>query len=102
MFTRSTKFGFAAVLVSFVSFASGCAVTEGSGVPSTETRPVATFDRLEIRSGVNARIEVDPTVTSTTLEIRGDDNLVRKVSTRVEGGQLIIDTGDTSVDPELP
>ena len=82
-------------LVAFAFAAiSGCAVTE--------QRAVSPFDRVEIRGGVHARIEVDPSVTVTTIDVKGDDNLVRKVRTRVDDGELTIDTGDLDVDPELP
>src|SRR5688572_5606547 len=83
------------------SFVSGCSVEEGSGVAGTETRTLSKrFERLEITT-VNARIEVDPTATGTTLVVNGDDNLIGRVRTRLEDGWLKVDTDD-DVDSKTP
>jgi hypothetical protein len=87
------------VLVSVAALVSGCYVDkeEGSGVLATETRVVGGFDRLEIDT-VNAKIAVDPSKASGTIEVKGDDNLVRRVRAHVESGKLIVDAGDEDVD----
>src|SRR5687767_12528292 len=46
MFSRWSTVGLSLVL----SLLSGCAGTEGSGVPSSEERVIGSFDRLEIRA----------------------------------------------------
>ena len=97
MNSRGWKVRMGLVLVSLACLVAGCAVEEGSGVSTTETRDVGGFDRLEINT-VNAKIAVDPTKPSGTIEVKGDDNLVKRVRTHVESGKLIVDAGDRDVD----
>jgi hypothetical protein len=83
------------------SFAAGCSVEEGSGIAATETRTISKrFERLEITT-VNARIEVDPTATGTTLVVNGDDNLLRRVRTTVDDDWLKVEVDD-DVDSKTP
>lgn len=96
-----SRFATLAVMASMMAFAAGCSSTPGNGVAASEKRTLTTpFGELEINT-VSARIVVDPTVTTTEIEVRGDSNLVPMVSTRVEGGKLIVNAGDGDVDPKL-
>jgi hypothetical protein len=77
-------------LVLGTAFLAGCSVTHGSGVVTTEQRAAASFEEIETRQ-VNVRVVVDPTATTKSLEVTGDDNLVPMVRTRNDGNRLVID-----------
>ncbi len=61
----------------------------GSGNIVSETREVATFDRLQV-SGGSIHI-VAKVGTPQSVSLQGDDDLLRYVVTRVEDGTLVID-----------
>jgi hypothetical protein len=98
MVSRSWKVALVPVLASLLV---ACSIREGSGVPASETRVVGRYERLQINT-VNAKIEVDPGATTDTIEVKGDDNLVRRVRAHVEGNKLVVDAGDGDVDAEIP
>jgi hypothetical protein len=87
--------------VVFATLAMGCSTTPGSGIPGSETRMVAPFDEVDTNQ-VNMRIVVDPTSTAGKLELSGDDNLVRRVRTRVEGHRLEIEVdAEGDIEPRV-
>lgn len=98
MFKGSVK-GFVTA-VAFALAMVGCHETPGSGIGTTETRTMPAFDELEIH-GVDAKIDVAPGMQSALL-LSGDDNLVPRVRTHVEGRKLIVDMDDLDVDPVRP
>jgi hypothetical protein len=62
---------------------------DGSGVAATETRHVAAFDAVEL-VGVN---DVDIHVgRKQSVTVHSDRNLLRHVTTEVQGSRLVIDT----------
>jgi hypothetical protein len=62
----------------------GC-MTCGSGVEQREEREVAAFTEIEVGGIFEVRVEIGP---QTRIEVVGDDNIVPKVTTDVEGGIL--------------
>jgi hypothetical protein len=69
---------------------AGC-VQEGSGNIVTRDREVAGFTRVSAKHGLHFEILISP---ATTLQVRGDDNLVDSVTTQVVDGELRIETKD--------
>jgi hypothetical protein len=59
----------------------------GSGVPATEVRQVAPFDGVELAGSNNVLIRVGG---KQSVVVRADDNLVGRVTTRVQSGTLVI------------
>ena len=61
--------------------------TEGSGVPATQTRTVAAFHSVELVGGNNVVIHVG---AKRSVVVKADDNLLGRVTTKVESGTLLI------------
>lgn len=81
-----------------VVFIAGCIFRiQGSGAPIEETRDVGAFDHVEVRAG----LEADVAPGAQRVWIRGDDNVVPHVTTRVNGGTLVIEP-DADFDPATP
>lgn len=59
----------------------------GSGTIVTETRDVASFDRIETSGGIKVELTVDPNLP-TSVEVSYDDNLIDNVVTDVSGDTL--------------
>jgi len=59
----------------------------GSGRVVDETRAVGEFVRIQVASGIQARIEAGP---RSALALRGEDNVLPHVRTEVQGGTLRI------------
>lgn len=57
-------------------------VVAGSGVESRQLRDVPAFSGVQLRNGIEAVVQVQPGA-SPQVELRGDDNLVPLVQTRV-------------------
>lgn len=74
------------------------ACTSGSGVKASEVRASEAFEAIEVGGALTVDVEVGP---QTRVEVQGDDNLVSKVRTVVEGKTLHIDLSG-SVSTELP
>ena len=70
----------------------------GSGVPLTETRDVPPFTRLSVASRIEARVTIGE---ASKLDFRGDNNLLPHLKSRVENGELKLDT-DVKVKPSIP
>jgi len=60
---------------------------EGSGVVREEARAVGPFGRVHVQQGLSAEVTLGST---PSVVVRGDDNLIKRVETVVEGGQLFI------------
>jgi putative autotransporter adhesin-like protein len=60
---------------------------QGSGRAASETRHVAAFRTVELAGGNNVTISVG---RRQAVVVRGDDNLLHRVTTRVQGGSLVI------------
>ncbi len=61
----------------------------GSGTIVTETRDVGEFTQIEVNSGVDVRLVVDP-ARDLEVAVTYDDNLLDKVGTDVEGDTLVV------------
>lgn len=81
----------ALVVVALVSRDSEDSVTghaRGSGVPATETREVPAFTGLELAGTNTVTVQVG---SPQSVRVTADDNLLDKVTTTVQGGDLVID-----------
>jgi hypothetical protein len=61
--------------------------TEGSGTVTTEHRDVAFFTRIDLAGTAKLIARVGP---PTSLSVRGDDNLLKQITTKVTGGELLV------------
>lgn len=68
---------------------SGADVVKGSGVAATQARHVGSFGAVDLAGGSNVTIHVGG---KQAVVVRADDNLLDRVTTRVEGGTLVIGT----------
>ena len=59
----------------------------GSGVPATQARDVPAFDRVELGGSNNVVIRVG---VKQSVVVRADDNLLDRVTTEVQSGELVI------------
>lgn len=60
----------------------------GSGVARSESRALAEFERIQLNGSADVRVKIGP---ERAVLVTGDDNLVGKLATRVEGGLLTIE-----------
>ena len=67
---------------------TACNATKGSGNKITEERKVDDFSAISLDCSVDLTVEVGP---EKSVSVWADDNLIDMVTTRVSGGQLIID-----------
>ena len=72
------------IAVSFVVIFSSCRTRclRGSGKSATENRKLSEFTKLKVSNSFKVNLKQD---SSLTLSITGDDNLLKYVSTSVEG-----------------
>jgi hypothetical protein len=63
--------------------------TRGSGVAATATRDVAPFTGVELAGSSNVNVAVGG---QQRVVVRADDNLIQRVTTRVNDGTLVIGT----------
>jgi hypothetical protein len=68
-------------------FGIGLKTTVGSGKLATESRNVASFDRIELRDGLQATLRQG---SAPALSITADDNIVPFVETKSNGNTLIV------------
>jgi putative autotransporter adhesin-like protein len=61
--------------------------TTGSGVATTQTRNVPAFHSVELAGGNNVVIQVG---SRQSVAVNADDNLLGRVTTRVQAGTLVI------------
>ena len=69
---------------------AGCG-QEGSGDIVTRDREIVGFTRVAVKDGLHLEVVISP---ATTLQVRGDDNLVDSVITQVVDGELLLETKD--------
>lgn len=79
--------------LAFLALLGASACTTGSGTLGQETREVAGFDAIDLEGPFRATIEVGSPggaegPSATTLELRGDDDVVPKVRAEVQGSTL--------------
>jgi hypothetical protein len=72
---------------------SGCGVRFDNGPHTTQTRSVADFDRVEVHGSTNVTVQRG---SGGTLRVEGGSERVGDVTTRVEGGTLIVEARDSS------
>ena len=60
---------------------------QGSGVAATQTREVPSFTGVELAGGNDVTVHVGG---GRSVVVRGDDNLLSRVTTQVEDGDLVI------------
>ena len=68
---------------------SSISTTEGSGVSATQARDVAAFSSVELAGSNNVVIHVGDRQKQSVV-VKGDDNLLQRVTTEVQSGRLVI------------
>ncbi len=77
-----------AALYSFDVFGgTSASSTDGSGVPATQSREVSAFDSVELAGGNNVVVHIGGT---QSVVVKADDNLLSRVTTKVQSGTLVI------------
>jgi hypothetical protein len=66
---------------------SGSNAVQGSGVAATQTRIVGPFDRVELRGSNVVTIRVGE---RQSVVVHADENLLRRVTTNVKAGNLVV------------
>jgi Putative auto-transporter adhesin, head GIN domain len=66
---------------------SSSSSTKGSGVPATQVRAVAAFDRVELAGANNVVVHVGG---ERHVVVKADDNLLGRVTTKVRGSTLVV------------
>lgn len=61
---------------------------QSAGTTTTASREVGAFERIELRSAENLKVTVGP---KASVKLTGDSNLLDLISTRTEGGTLIVE-----------
>jgi hypothetical protein len=84
----------AVIACASLSIISSCKLvcTHGSGKITTEQRKANDFSKIDISGAYKIHLKQD---SSLAISITGDDNLLKYVSTSVEGDKLIIKTKKT-------
>ena len=82
-----------------VKHGSAVGVVEGSGVRISEVRRLAAFDTIELGGSNTVVIDVGPT---QSVVVSGDDNIVRRVTTEVWSGRLVIANEAGSFETRTP
>ena len=75
--------------------------TKGSGVAGSEIREVDAFEAVDVSGAFEVLVHVDPDAPQK-VEVRGDDNIIAKVTTTVDDGELEIGVDGNMIRPELP
>jgi Putative auto-transporter adhesin, head GIN domain len=78
---------------------SPSSTTEGSGVPATQARDVAAFNSVELAGSNNVVIRVGE---KQSVVVRADDNLLDRVTTEVQSGNLVIANTPGSLTTKSP
>jgi len=75
---------------------AGCQQIDGSGVLLTETRPIASFQRVKVSNALPVAIHEGPTDLTITM----DDNLLGRIRTRVLDDTLFVGVeDDVNIEP---
>lgn len=88
---------------------AGCAFPlpsiEGSGIEASEAREVAAFTAVAVNDSIAVEITLAPDQPQA-VQVRGDDNMVPLLRTRVSAGELVLEMdapdGVVSLNPNLP
>jgi hypothetical protein len=88
---RATFILLAAVAAALV--ATGCGVRFSDGPHTVQTRSVPGFERVELRGSPNLVVHNG---SSATLTVAGGKSRVRRVTTRVESGTLVVSERESS------
>ena len=72
---------------------------EGSGLAATQVRHVGAFSAVELAGANNVVIHVGK---SRSVVVRADDNLLDRVTTRVESGRLVVGNTPGSFESRTP
>jgi len=78
---------------------TSASTTIGSGVPATQTRDVPAFDSVELAGGNNVVIQVGG---KQSVVVKADDNLLSRVTTKVQSGKLVIGNTPGSLTAKSP
>ena len=78
---------------------SSASSTHGSGMPVTEVRDVAPFTSIELVGSNNVVVRVGE---EQTVVVKADDNLIDRVTTEVQSGELIIGSTPGSFSTKSP
>jgi hypothetical protein len=78
---------------------SSSKAVQGSGVAATQTRELPSFTGVELAGGNNVTVRVGG---ERSVVVRGDDNLLSRVTTQVENGDLIIGQTPGSFETKSP
>jgi hypothetical protein len=78
---------------------SSSSSSEGSGVPATQTREVAPFNRVDLAGGNNVVIRVGE---QQSVVVKADDNLLNRITTQVKSGTLVIGNTPGSLKARTP
>jgi hypothetical protein len=70
-----------------VARSSSSSAVQGSGVTAAETREVPSFTGVELAGGNNVTVRVGG---ERSVVVRGDDNLLSRITTEVEDGHLVV------------
>lgn len=62
---------------------------QGSGRSATESRKIGNFSRIETKGAFDVKVKVGPVAS---LQIKGDDNLLKLIETTVDNGTLLLST----------
>lgn len=81
------------------SRSTSTSATQGSGVAATQTRAVSAFHSVELAGGNNVVIQVGH---EQSVVVEADDNLLRRVTTNVESGTLVIGNTPGSLAAKTP
>jgi hypothetical protein len=89
----------AATTYALVHDSSSSSTDQGSGVPASESRTVASFDSVELSGSNNVTITVGET---QSVRVFGDDNLINRVTTNVRSDALVIGNRAGSLAAQTP
>ena len=78
---------------------SSSAAEQGSGVAATQVRTLPSFRSVELAGSNNVVIRVGE---KQSVVVKGDDNLLDRVTTRVESGSLVIGNTPGSFETKSP
>src|SRR5262245_4681869 len=71
---------------------------EGNGKAGSEKRSVPTFSEVDVSGSMRLEVVVG---AEPSVELSGDENLLRLIETKVEGNRLSISATE-DIDPDLP
>ncbi|SDP78893.1 Putative auto-transporter adhesin, head GIN domain [Mucilaginibacter sp. OK268] len=91
---KKTGLVIAIIACASLSIISSCKLVcvHGSGKIITEQRKATDFSRIDISGAYKIHLKQD---SSLSISVTGDDNLLKYVSTSVNGGKLVIKTTKT-------